>query len=72
MLTMYSTGKNGSQEMQHNNTELEQGKQARLIRTGQIVNIKQLSQHGMAIVTFRTGGEHFILNKYLEPVGAAA
>jgi len=32
------------------NTQLEQGKQAHLTRTGQIVNIKQLSQHGMALI----------------------
>ena len=32
------------------NTQLDQGKLARLARTGQIIIIKQLNQHGMALI----------------------
>ena len=35
------------------NTQLEQGKQARLTRIGQIVNIKQLRLHGIKLITIQ-------------------
>ena len=48
--------------------ELVQGDSARIKYTGQIVELKSVSAHGISIVVFRTGGEHFISNKFLEPV----
>jgi hypothetical protein len=49
---------------------LEQGEKARIKHTGQIVELKCVSDHGISVVVFRTGGEYFISNKYLEPVVA--
>lgn len=48
--------------------QLQQGESARIKETGQIVQIKQVSEHGIALVSFRTGGEYFLLNERLEPV----
>jgi hypothetical protein len=31
-----------------------------------------VSEHGIAVVAFRTGGEYFILHDRLEPVSARA
>ncbi len=47
---------------------LEQGGKARIIHTGQIVDVKRVSDHGISKVAFRTGGEYLISNKFLEPV----
>ena len=47
---------------------LEQGAKARVKHTGQIVELKRVSDHGISVVAFRTGGECFISNKFLEPV----
>jgi len=47
---------------------LKQGDQARIKHTGQIVELKRVSQHGISLVAFRTGGEYFISNRFLEPV----
>lgn len=44
---------------------------ARIKYTGQIVELKKVSEHGISIIAFRTGGEYFISNKYLEPVTLA-
>ncbi len=49
-------------------TNLQQGKQARIKETGQVVHIKQISDHGIALVKFRTGGEFLLLNNRLESV----
>ncbi|MCW8852297.1 MAG: hypothetical protein OQK44_06480 [Gammaproteobacteria bacterium] len=47
---------------------LKQGAKARVKNTGQIVELKRVSEHGISVVSFRTGGEYFISNKFLEPV----
>ena len=50
---------------------LQQGKAARIKETGQVVQVKQLSDHGIALVQFRTGGEFLLLNDRLEIVDSA-
>ncbi len=47
---------------------LEQGGKAKITHTGQLVDLKSVSDHGISLVTFRTGGEYLILNSLLEPV----
>lgn len=47
---------------------LKQGAKARIKNTGQIVEVKAVSEHGISRVSFRTGGDYFISNKFLEPV----
>jgi hypothetical protein len=47
---------------------LVQGGKARIRHTGQIVEVKRVSEHGISVVSFRTGGEYFISNKFLEPL----
>ena len=45
---------------------LKEGKAARVKETGQVVQVKQISDHGVALVKFRTGGEFLMLNERLE------
>jgi len=52
----------------HFTKELIQGARARIKHTGQIVNLIRVSDHGISVVAFRTGGEYFISNKFLEPL----
>jgi len=52
--------------MEMNN--LQQGSNARIKDTGQIVHVKKVSEHGFALVQFRTGGEYLLLNDRLESV----
>lgn len=47
---------------------LQKGRSARIKETGQVVYIKQISDHGIALVRFRTGGEFLLLNDRLEVV----
>ncbi len=47
---------------------LEQGAKARIKNTGQVVEVIRFSEHGISVVSFRSGGECFISNKFLEPV----
>ncbi len=47
---------------------LKQGGKARIVQTGQVVEVKRVSEHGISMVSFRTGGEYLISNKFLEPV----
>jgi len=49
---------------------LKQGAKARIKHTGQVVDLKHVSEHGISVVSFRTGGDYFISNKFLEPVFA--
>ncbi|PCJ83742.1 MAG: hypothetical protein COA54_14980 [Thiotrichaceae bacterium] len=49
-------------------TTLIEGGKARIKHTGQVVELKRVSEYGISIVLFRTGGEYFISNKFLEPV----
>ena len=41
---------------------------ARIKETGQVVHIKKVSDHGFALVRFRTGGEYLLLSDRLESV----
>jgi len=45
---------------------LSQGASARIKQTGQVVEIKQISEHGVALIKFRTGGQYILLNDRLE------
>ena len=47
---------------------LIQGAKAKIKHTGQIVNVVRVSDHGISVVSFRTGGEFFMSNKFLEPL----
>ena len=47
---------------------LQKGRHARIKETGQVVHVKQISEHGIALVKFRTGGEFLLLNDRLETV----
>ena len=47
---------------------LEQGKSARIKSTGQVVEVKRVSEHGIALVQFKTGGEYLLLNERLEGI----
>ncbi len=45
---------------------LQQGAKARIKNTGQIVEIKRVSNHGFSIVRLKTGGDYMVLNDRLE------
>ena len=47
---------------------LKEGAKVRIKHTGQIVELVRVSEHGISIVAFRTGGEYFISNNFLEPI----
>lgn len=47
---------------------LRQGAKARIKHTGQVVELKRVSEYGISVVCFRTGGDYFISNKFLVPV----
>jgi len=47
---------------------LQQGATARIKQTRQVVEIKQISDHGIALIKFRTGGQYILLNDRLESV----
>lgn len=47
---------------------LQQGTNARIKQTRQVVEIKQISDHGIALIKFRTGGQYILLNDRLESV----
>ena len=47
---------------------LEQGAKAWISNTGQVVKLKRVSEHGISVVSFQTGGEYFISSKFLEPL----
>ncbi len=48
---------------------LTQGEKAKIASTGQIVEIKRVSNHGFSVVRFQTGGDYMILNDRLESYG---
>ncbi len=48
--------------------DLQKGEQARIVSTGQIVEVKRVSNHGFSVVRFHTGGDYMILNERLETV----
>ncbi len=45
---------------------LQEGSQAKILSTGQIVEVKRVSNHGFSVVRFQTGGDYMILNDRLE------
>lgn len=47
---------------------LSQGATARIKQTGQVVEIKQISDHGVALVKFKTGGQYILLQDRLEGI----
>jgi hypothetical protein len=47
---------------------LQKGSQAKIASTGQIVEVKRVSNHGFSVVRFKTGGDYMILNDRLESV----
>lgn len=51
---------------------LSRGAAARIKQTGQVVEVKQLSDHGVALVKFRTGGQYVLLQDRLEGVDETA
>lgn len=48
--------------------QLREGGKALIKHTGQVVDVKRVSQHGIAVVAFRTGGEYVMLHNRLVPV----
>jgi len=47
---------------------IQKGAQAKIASTGQIVEVKRVSNHGFSVVRFQTGGDYMILNDRLETV----
>lgn len=47
---------------------IQKGKSARIKSTGQVVEVKRVSDHGISLVRFKTGGEYLLLNEKLEGV----
>ena len=47
---------------------LQQGQNARIKSTGQVVEVKRISDHGISLVRFKTGGEYLLLNERLESI----
>jgi len=50
------------------NKRLQEGSRAKIASTGQIVEVKRVSDHGFSVVRFQTGGDYMILNDRLESV----
>jgi len=48
--------------------QLQEGGKALIKNTRQVVEVKRVSQHGIAIVAFRTGGEYVMPHNRLVPV----
>ncbi len=51
-----------------NSKVLHKGSQVKIASTGQIVEVKRVSNHGFSVVRFQTGGDYMILNERLEAV----
>ncbi len=51
-----------------NKKQLHEGSQVKIASTGQIVEVKRVSNHGFSVVRFQTGGDYMILNDRLENV----
>jgi len=49
---------------------LQKGSQAKIASTGQVVEVKRVSNHGFSVVRFQTGGDYMILNDRLESIEA--
>ena len=48
--------------------QLQKGSHAKIASTGQIVEVKRVSDHGFSVIRFQTGGDYMILNDRLEMV----
>lgn len=60
-----------TEEKKYNNIKtlaLIQGNTARIKHSGEIVELKRVSEFGISVVSFCNGGDCFISNNYLEPV----
>lgn len=55
-------------ETEMDRKHLQKGSQAKIASTGQIVEVKRVSNHGFSVVRFQTGGDYMILNERLESV----
>jgi len=55
-----------------NAKSLIKGAKAKIASTGQVVEIKRVSNHGFSVVRFQTGGDYMILNDRLEFLNDAA
>jgi hypothetical protein len=55
-----------------NTYTLQEGGKARIKNTAKVVEVKRVSQHGIAVVAFKAGGEFFMLRDRLIPVGSTA
>jgi hypothetical protein len=47
-------------------TTLDQGTKVRIKYTGQVVELKRLSEHGISVVSLNSGADYFVSNKFLE------
>ena len=65
-LNLNKIGKKDKKKMQKK--YLSQGATARIKQTGQVVEIKQISDHGVALVKFKTGGQYILLQDRLEGI----
>jgi hypothetical protein len=45
---------------------LEQGAKVRVKYTGQVVELKRVSEYGISVVCFHPGDDYFIANEFLE------
>lgn len=54
------------------NSGMNQGGKARLKATGQIVNVKRWSTHGIAVIEFNSGGEYILPVHKLIPIASMA
>jgi hypothetical protein len=48
--------------------QLQKGSQAKIASTGQVVEVRRVSNHGFSVVRFSTGGDYMILNDRLETI----
>jgi hypothetical protein len=48
--------------------QIEEGSQAIISSTGQVVEVKRVSNHGFSVVRFQSGGDYMIMNDRLEAV----
>ncbi len=53
------------------NKQFQQGSQVKIASTGQIVEVKRISDHGFSVIRFQTGGDYMILNDRLETLEKA-
>lgn len=49
-------------------SHIKEGSQAMISSTGQIVEVRRISNHGFSVVRFQTGGEYMIMSDRLESI----